>query len=379
MTAALGAVARKEIRQITRDRRLMLLLVVAPAVQLLIFGYAVDFEVDHIDAVVCDLDGTATSRDLTRSLFADGTFRWAGAAYDCLYPEEDLRSGRAQVALVLPRGFERDLVAHIPAAAQVLVDATNPIVGRTASNAAAGIFASAGAPWMHDMIEQARARTGAHVGIPSLVPEFRVLYNPGLRSPLFMVPGVAALILLVVTTIATSMGLARERETGTLEQVMVTPVRPWELIAGKVFPFVVFGCVDVLVVLVLGVWVFDIPVRGSLWLLAVGTLLYLLSTVGLGLFVSTISRTQQQAFLFGFLLIMPAVLLSGVMSPIDNMPPWLQPLTAINPVRFYVEILRGVLLRAATLQDLWPAFASLLGFGAVILGASVIRFRKRLA
>jgi ABC-2 type transport system permease protein len=215
--------------------------------------------------------------------------------------------------------------------------------------------------------------------VPTLSAEPRVLYNPGMRSTLFMVPGVSAMILLIITTIATSMGLAREREIGTLEQVMVTPIRPAELLLGKVLPFAIVGLFDVLLALVVGSWVFGVPIRGSIAILFLGTVIYLLSTVGLGLFVSTISRTQQQAIMVGFFVIMPAILLSGVMTPIANMPSWLQPLTWINPVRYFVEILRGVLLKGADLVDLWRSFVPLTAFGVVILGLAVARFRKRLA
>jgi len=193
------------------------------------------------------------------------------------------------------------------------------------------------------------------------------------------VPGVAAMLLVVVTTIATAMGLARERELGTLEQVMVTPIRPGELILGKVTPFVLVGLLDVLGTMTLGAWIFDVPIRGSLLLLGLGTLLYLFSTVGLGLFISTVSRSQQQAFMGGFFVMMPAILLSGVMTPVENMPAWLKPLAYLNPVKYYVEVLRGVLLKAADFSDLWLQLGALFLFGSIILTLAVVRFRKRLA
>lgn len=379
MTPAFTAVLRKEIRQITRDPRLLALLVVAPAFQLVIFGYAVDFDIDRVDTVLCDLDHSARSRELARGLAADGTLRLVGAASDCAHPEMDIRTGRADAAVVLPAGLGRDLAGDRPVAVQVLVDGTDPVMGRFATNAATMFFQQSSLPLLRDRLDRVRALTGAEPAIPSIRPVLRFFYNPSLRSPVFMVPGVAALILLVVTTIAAAMGLSREREMGTLEQVMVTPVRPWELLVGKLFPFVVLGAFDVLLVLAVGTWLFDVPIRGPLVLVALGTLLYLMSTVGLGLFVSTISRNQQQAFMAGFLIVMPALLLSGVLTPVENMPPWIQPLTWINPVRYYVEILRGLLLRAANLHDLRESFAALAIFGPVILGLAVARFRKRLA
>ncbi len=193
-----------------------------------------------------------------------------------------------------------------------------------------------------------------------------------------MVPGIAAMLLVIVTTFTSAMGLAREREMGTLEQVMVTPIRPLLLLVGKMAPFVVIGLVDVTLLVGVGTWLFDIPIRGSPALLYLGTALYLLTTLGAGLLVSTMSSNQQQAFLGGFLFTIPAVLLSGLMTPIRAMPGWLQPLTLVNPIRWYAEIMRGVLLRGAGVADLWPQLATLLAIGVGILVAATLRFHRRL-
>jgi len=182
----------------------------------------------------------------------------------------------------------------------------------------------------------------------------------------------------VVTTIVTAMGLSREREVGTLEQVLVTPVRPFVLLAGKMTPFVVIGLFDVLLALTAMTWVFHVPVRGPLPALAVGTLLYLCSTLGVGLLIPTASATQQQSFLGGFLFILPAALLSGVMTPVSSMPGWLQAITLLNPLRYFAELVRGVLLRGAGLAELWPQVAALAVFGATILALATLRFRRRL-
>ncbi|MBI5490315.1 MAG: ABC transporter permease [Deltaproteobacteria bacterium] len=379
MTPAFRAVVRKEIRQITRDRRMIPMLVVAPVIQLVVFGYAVNFEVNRVETVVCDGDRTAQSRAIVRSLEADGTFHDIGPARDCGRIENEVVDGRAQAALLVPRGLARDLAAERPAEVQVLVDGSNPTIGRFAALAASGAVDLQGMRVLRERVARQRGLQGAEVALPALQPEPRLFYNPQMKSPLFMVPGVAAMLLLVVTTIATAMGLARERELGTLEQVMVTPVRPGELILGKVTPFVAVGLLDVLATLTVGSWVFDVPIRGSLWLLALGTVLYVFSTVGLGLFISTVSRTQQQAFMGGFLAMMPAILLSGVMTPVENMPSWLQPIAWINPVKYYVEVLRGILLKAADIRDLWRPLGALFVFGVLILTLAVARFRKRLA
>jgi len=329
--------------------------------------------------VVCDRDGTAESRALVRGLQADGMFRDVGPAVDCGNPADEVVDGRAQVAVLVPEGFARDLAAEHPVAVQLLVDGSNPTVGRFASVAAQGYLLAQAAREAGKRLERLRGLQGRDLSLPAIMAEPRLFYNPRMKSPLFMVPGVAAMLLVVVTTIATAMGLARERELGTLEQVMVTPIRPGELILGKVTPFVLVGLLDVLGTMTLGAWIFDVPIRGSLPLLGLGTLLYLFSTVGLGLFISTVSRSQQQAFMGGFFVMMPAILLSGVMTPVENMPAWLKPLAYLNPVKYYVEVLRGVLLKAADFSDLWLQLGALFLFGSIILTLAVARFRKRLA
>jgi ABC-2 type transport system permease protein len=193
------------------------------------------------------------------------------------------------------------------------------------------------------------------------------------------VPGIAAMLLVVVTTIVTSMGLAREREMGTMEQVLVTPIRPLDLLVGKMAPFVVIGLVDVALLMSAGTWLFEVPLRGNLFGLLVGTLLYLMTTLGVGLLISTLSGSQQQAFLGGFLFVMPAILLSGVMTPIRAMPEWLQLLTYLNPLRYYAEVMRSTLLRGAGFVELWPQLAALAVFGAAVLAIANARFHKRLA
>ena len=378
MSPAVLAVMLKEARQVTRDRRVMAMLVIAPVIQLYVLGLAANFDVDRIATVVCDLDRTAESRALARSLFADGTFLDLGAARDCSRPDEDVREGLAKAAVVLPAGLARDVAAGRTVEVQFLVDGSDPVVGQFARTAAEGWVASESAARLRPRVEALQATMGRALSVPMVQALPRILYNPSMKSAIFLVPGVSAMILLLVTMVVTAMGIAREREMGTLEQVLVTPLRPVELMVGKVAPFVIVGLFDVLLALVIATTVFGVPVRGSLWLVWLGTLLYLMSTVGLGLLISTVSRSQQQAFMGGFFVMMPLLLLSGVMTPIANMPVWLQPLTWVIPVRYYVEILRGVLLKGAGIPDLWTSFAALAAFGPVILGFAVARFRKRL-
>jgi ABC-2 type transport system permease protein len=370
----LRAIIRKEIRQTVRDRRIMFMLIVAPMLQTLVFGFAVDFQFDHVPTLVVDQDASAQSRLHIRRLLADGTLADAGHAVDLVEVQRRLQRGDAAAALVLPPHLGRDLLAQRPAEVQVILDGGDPNRAVVVAAAAGRYFGETTESTIHQrLLDRQLTPPPVIRALP------RIWFNPSLKTPPFMIPGVMTILLVITTTLVTAMGLSREREMGTLEQVLVTPIRPLFLLVGKMTPFLIIGCFDVLLVLTAGVWVFGLPLHGSLGLVAVGTLLYLLSTLGIGLLISTVSRTQQQAFLAGFLFAMPAILLSGVMTPIRAMPTWLQIVTAFNPVRYYVEVLRAVLLKGATLLDIWWRLLALLGFGLGLLTISSLRFRKRLS
>lgn len=378
LLAQLQAVVVKEVRQTVRDKRVMALLLIAPLLQLTVFGFAVDFDVDRVPTSVVDLDQSASSREHLRRLLADGTLLEVERRADAEEAAADLISGRAAVAVIVPRGFSRALSrGSPPATIEVLVDGSNPTRSGVAGNAVAAFARVAG----RDAVQLRLARMGSAAptvpNIPGAVA--RVLYNPTMRTNVYMVPGIAAMLLLIVTTIVTAMGLARERESGTLEQVLVTPVRPWILLGGKMLPFAVIGIVDFLLAMVVGAFVFGMPIRGSLILLTGATAIYLVATLATGLLISTVSRTQQQAFLGGFLFMMPAVLLSGIMTPIHAMPDWLRPLTLINPLRHYADIMRAVLLRGAGLGEVQMQLLALAVLGGAISVLAVSRFGKTLA
>jgi len=368
----LAAVIRKEVLQTIRDRRVMFLLMVAPVIQTVVFGFAVNFDVDDVPTVVADLDRSTQSREHTRRLLADGTLASAGRVRSPAEGERALDGGRAAAAVVFPDGFAADLAAGRPAEVQIILDGTDPNRATVAGAAAARYFGELGAATQRARL----AALGAPAPSVKLVP--RIAWNPTLRSAPYMVPGIAGMLLIIVTTIITAMGLAREREMGTLEQVMVTPIQPIWLLLGKMTPYVVIGIVDVMLLVGVGSWLFDIPIRGAPPVLLIGTVLYLFSTLGVGLLISTISSTQQQAFLGGFLFAIPAIILSGVMTPIRAMPDWLRPLTLLNPVRWFVEVMRGVMLRGAGFGDLWVQLVALLAIGSAILIFAALRFRKRL-
>ncbi len=376
MLAALLAVMRKELRQTFRDRRMAAMLVVAPVLQLTLLGYAVDLDVDNIPTAVCDLDHTPESRALVRGLLADGTLRYQLETRD---PDRAMEEGLVQAAVVLPRGLSHDLKAGRPAQVQILVDGTDSVRAQVAMDAALSFFQQRGLEMASARLQRVAALKGASLSIPSISVEPRIMYNPRMASPIYMVPGVAAIVLLVITTVVTAMGIAREKEVGTIEQLMVTPIRPIVLLLGKILPFAMIGLLTGGLVISIGTNLFGVPVRGPLAVILAGTLLYLMSTLGTGVFISTMSANQQQAILGSFFFLLPAILLSGFMNPIESMPAWIQPITYLNPVRYYMEILRACMLKGAGFADLKIQLIALAGFGVGILGLAAVRFRKRLA
>ncbi len=370
----ISAVFRKEVSQTIRDRRVMFLLVVAPLIQTIVLGAAVDFDVDRVPTLVVDRDGSAESRDHARRLLADGTLLRTGTAPSASDAVRQIDDGGAAAALVFPPRLGEDLMTGRPAQVQVVLDGTDPNRAGAVAAAASAYFGGVAERLARDRLRAAGRPEPAQI---SVVP--RIAYNPRLKTAPYVVPGISAMLLVIVTTLVTGMGLARERESGTLEQVLVTPIRPFWLLLGKLLPFLVIGLVDVGLLVALGTWMFAVPLRGSLLVAGLGVVLYLFSTLGMGLFISTVSQTQQQAFLGGFLFLMPAILLSGVMTPIRAMPGWLQAITLVNPLRHFAEVIRGVLLKGAGLGDLWFQLAMLAVIGAAVMGLAAVRFRTQVA
>lgn len=370
------AVARKELLQTARDRRIMAMLLVAPLIQLIIFGYAIDFDVDRVPTVVVAQDQGSAGREHERRLLADGTLRLVGRTRSSAEAERKIEQGRAAATVILPEDLSRQLDRGRTAEVQVILDGTDPNRANVAAAAVGRYFAEVANDSLQARLEQSSPALAQ--ALPRLTLTPRIFYNPRLKSPPFMIPAVMTLLLVVVTTITTAMGLAREREMGTLEQVLVTPIEPVVFLLGKMVPFILAGLFDVLLALTAGAWLFDLPLRGPLPVLAAGTLLYILTLLGVGLLISTVSRTQQQSFLGGFLFVLPAVLLSGAMTPIRGMPQWLQLVTYLNPVRYYAEILRANLLKGAGFGDLWLQLLVLAAFSVGIVTLAGLRFHKRL-
>jgi ABC-2 type transport system permease protein len=370
------AVLRKETLQTARDPRMLFMLMFAPTVQLLVFGYAVDFKVDKLPAVIADQDRSAESRKHLRALLADGTLRRAGTVESSAEAEAAIDRGEATVAIIIPPEFGRTVGRGETAHVQVLLDGSDPNRSNVAAAAVTRYFAEAGAGVM---LERLQAKGVAVDRPPGLQTSPRIWFNPQLDTAPYMIPGIMSMLLVVVTTIVTAMGLAREREMGTLEQVLVTPLRPSVLLVGKMLPFVAIGIFDVLFALTIGMYLFAVPMRGGVAVVAVASVLYLMTTLGVGLLISTVSRTQQQSFLAGFLFALPAILLSGVMTPIAAMPAWLQAVTFLNPLRYFVEVMRANLLTGAGFDLVWPNLLALAVFGFSLLTVASSQFKKRVA
>ena len=358
----LAALIRKELTQALRNRQMLAMIVMAPLLQILLFGYAAQLEFRRADTVAVDQDRSAESRAFLDDLGADRTFRVRDVP-DVAAATGALRDGTAAVAVIVPAGFGRDRGAGRAAAIQVLHDGSDSTRGVAASAAIEG-FAATRMP---------RGRAGG------VVLEPRLLYNPALESQRFFVPGTGAALLVIITTMVTAMGLAREREVGTLEQLLVTPIGPMTLMVGKMVPYAMFGVVVQALILVIGNLVFDVPIRGDLVVFGVATLGYLLSTLSLGLLIAATARTQQQAFMGAFFFLLPAILLSGFLTPIEAMPSWLQPITWVNPMRHFIAATRSLLLRDAGFADVAVEIGALYAIGLVLLVAAALRFRHKVA
>jgi ABC-2 type transport system permease protein len=377
-------IIRKEFYQTFRDPRSRALLFGPPLLQLIVFGYAVNMDVDHARTAWIDMDRTPQSRDLLAAFEMSRYFRIAATARNDREIKNLMDRGSVQVAVRVLPGFARDILRGNEAQVQILVDGTNSNTAAIISGYAAQIVAAHGSavaadPQNAPIVPSTAAAGGLNPAvIPVLTAQPRVWFNPDLKSRDYFVPGVIVNIIALVTIMLTSMSIVREKELGTMEQLMVTPVKPLELILGKLLPFAIVGILEVILVIVAAILIFGTPLRGSLLLVFGGTVLFLLSTLGVGLFISTISQTQQQAMMSSFFFFMPAILLSGFAFPIRNMPILIQYLTYLNPLRYFMQIVRNLFLKGVGITALWQEMVALAVFGAAILGLSALRFHRKL-
>jgi ABC-2 type transport system permease protein len=369
----------KELIELRQDPRLFGIVVLAPILQLFLLGYAATTDVRDVPVVVADADRSSESRALIARFDASPSFTVVGIVAGVHEVDPYLERQIAWIALEIPPGYGDAIGGGRPQTVQLLADGSDANSAGVSLGYAGNLIAT----YAQELAERKLAAAGAPIGTGgegAITPEVRVWFNPRLESRDFMIPGVIALLLLVVTTNLSSMGIVREKELGTLEQLNVTPLRRWELIVGKLLPYALIGIIDVALVLAVAVWWFEVPMRGSPLLLLAMTLVYLMSTLGLGLFVSTISATQQQAMMTTtFFFLMPMVLLSGFVFPIENMPEVIQPITYLLPLRYFLVILRSIFLKGVGLETFWPQALALTLWGLGILALAIARSSKRAA
>jgi len=376
MLARLKQLLIKEFIQVFRDKRTRFVLFGPPIIQMLIFGYAATFEIRHVRTVVLDQDHSQESRDLISRASSTPYFDVERQLTDQRQIPEIIDRGDAVVALQINAGFAENLRKGQTAPVQVIVDGTNSNTALIAVGylgQIAGVFAQ---DYQHDRMYRIAPQWVERM--PQVQLEQRPWYNPDLRSRWFFVPGVIGSLTLVLVTTLTAFAVVREREIGTLEQIMVTPIRPFEFILGKTLPFFLIGLLDVSLIATIGTFWFHVPFRGQIAVLFTGAVLFILCMLGVGLLISTVSSTQQQAMVTAFFFIMPAITFSGFGFPISTMPPWLQYCTYLSPLRYFLVVLRGSYLKGVGMNVLWPQMLAMGALGFALLMMSVLRFHKAL-
>jgi ABC-2 type transport system permease protein len=360
---------QKEFRQVFRDRQMLRIIFFVPIIQMFVLGYAITTDIKNVKLIIYDADNSVASRELCRRFSNNPSFKFVGYAPSPSAIREALDNWQAQLGVFIKPHFGRDLERGLRPDVQMTADGLDGNTAGIALGYAQGILAACAQ----------EVAPPSQLSKAPLVSETRMWYNLNLESKLFTVPGLIGLLVTVITMFLTSMGLVREKEIGTLEQLMVTPIRPVELIIGKVMPFVLIGLVEINVMLALAFLVFDLTLTGNYFLLLAVSLLYFLTTLGLGIFISTLADTQQQAMFISWFFMIFLILMSGFLTPIANMPEAWQKATYLNPLRYYVNLLREIFLKATPLEFLWNEIIPLAVFGVAILSASAMKFRKRVS
>ncbi len=364
------AVLYKEFLQMRRDRMTLALVLMLPLVQLLLFGYAIQTEVKHISTVVFDQSLTGDSRDLLDSFSASGYFDVIASAGSYAEVTQMIDSGRAKAGIVFPPDFAEDVRRGAPAQVQVLVDASDNMV----ANQAIAVANSIGLLKSQEALAQKYSLKGPLYDI-----RVRPWYNPDGITAYFMVPAILGILVTMTMVLITSMGIVRERERGTLEQLMVTPVKPLELMLGKILPYIVLGYLQITVALLVGKFVFGVPIKGSVLELYVLTLFFITASLGLGILISNVAKTQMQAMQMAFFVFLPSIMLSGFLFPREAMPKVIYYIGNIIPLTYYLDIIRGIVLKGVGIAYLWGQVISLIVFSLVLLTFSTLKFKKKIA
>lgn len=369
----IAEIIQKEFIQLRRDPRMLAILLVSPILQLLLLGYAANLDIKKIPVVFCDLDRTPASREFLSQFPHSGYFSLKATLERLSEVDDYIDKGKSALAVVIPKGMGRKMARQESVRLQIVVDGAESQAAIIALNYATMIIARYSRQVLLERVE--RFSPGAALG--GVSPEVRVWYNPELKSRHFMIPGVLGLLLMVSTMMLTSLAVVKEKEMGTMEQLIVTPIRSGELILGKLTPFFLIGIIDIFLVVGVAVYWFRVPIKGSALLLFGLSPVFMLTTLGLGLFISTISKNQQQAMLTAVFFMIPMIILSGFIFPIENMPRIIRNFTYLIPLRYYLVIIRGLFLKAIGFAQLWQEVGALLVFGLAILTLSILRFKKK--
>ena len=376
MLARLKQMLIKEFIQVFRDKRTRFILIGPPIIQMMVFGYAANYEIRHVPTVVLDLDHSQESRELVSRFTSSPYFDVQRQLTDSRQLGDLIEQGKATIGLEIHAGFAQQLRKGQTAPLQVIVDATNSNTALIASGYISQIALGFAQDYQRDRIY--RIAPQLMEVMPSVQLEPRPWYNPELRSRWFFVPGIIGSLTVVLVVTLTAFAVVREREIGTLEQIMVTPIRPVEFILGKTLPFFLIGLFDVTLIAVVGSLWFQVPFRGHVSVLATGAVLFLLCMLGVGLLISTISSTQQQAMVTAFFFIMPAITFSGFGFPISTMPRWMQYFSYLIPLRYFLVVIRGTYLKGVGMDILWPQMAAMAALGVTLLTVAILRFHKAL-
>ncbi|HPR89734.1 MAG TPA: ABC transporter permease [bacterium] len=367
-------IIKKEFIQIRRDRSMLAILFVVPVVQLLLLGFVISSEVHNIQTVICDLDDSSASRLLVERIRNSGYFIISAYDQRPSHMQEYLDNGRAAVAVVIPEDFNARLQRGERTALQVLVDGQDSNTSTIALGYINGILQTALTDAIQTRLQGSEAADAVHF----VAANFRIWYNEELKNSDYMVPGIVVFLLTMVTTLVSAMGLVREREIGTMEQLLVAPIKKHELLIGKLVPFAVLGLIELAFGLTVAKIIYDIPIAGNLGLLVIFALVYLFTTLGLGLLISASSGTQQQAMFLTLFFLMFFMLMSGFLFPIENMPRTMQYVSLLNPMRYFVIVVRELLIKGAGMHHLYTQGLALLVFGTVIFSFAVLRFQSRM-
>ena len=369
---------KKEFIQAFRDKKMLAIIFVAPIIQLILLGYAVTIDIKHIYVGVWDADKSQYSRELTSKILNSGYFDFRGVVENDAQLEENFKRSKYDFVLYFSPDFSRKIKKFEKAQFEIIADGSDSNLTAIGMNYLNQIIIKENNYRRNKNINKISGVMRQKINLPLISPQIRIRYNPELKSSDFMVPGVIGLILTLTTMLLTSMAITREKEAGTIEQLIVSPLKPLEIIVGKTLPFLIIAMADIVLVLTVSTFAFNIYVKGSLLLLFVSSLLFVLSTLGVGLFISTISKTQQQAMLTGFMFNFPSMIISGFTFPISNMPLAIQYLSYAIPLRYFFIIIRGIILKGNGIAILWPEILSLFIFGITILFLSALRFQKKI-